>query len=155
MKKKIIIISSILTLVLVSSVIFNQNPGSNKNIGGRGSNTSNTDSSGNTVANLMALDDVNDSITSYPKSSYSNISTSTLIKTGSGQLYGVIINSHTSGTLKLWDSTAAATTTLANTMTFSAVATTGERFVPFYGATFGTGLYASTGGTVDLTILYR
>ena len=97
------------------------------------------------------LDDVNDSITTYPKCSYVNLSASALVKTGAGQIYGVIINSHTSGTLKLWDNTAASGTVLCNTITFVA----GERFIPLLGATFGTGLYATIGGTADITILYR
>lgn len=97
------------------------------------------------------LDDVNDSITTYPKCSYVNMSASTLVKTGAGQIYGVIVNSHTSGTLKLWDNTAGSGTVLCNTMTFAV----GERFIPLLGATFGTGLYATISGTADITILYR
>ena len=97
------------------------------------------------------LDDVNDSITVYPKCSYVNLSASALVKTGAGQVYGVIIASHTSGTLKLWDNTSAATTILVNTMTFAA----GERFIDLRGMTFGTGLYATIGGTADITIAYR
>jgi hypothetical protein len=99
-----------------------------------------------------ALDDVNDSITTYPKCSYTNTAASALIKTGAGQVYGVIINSHNSGTLKLWDNTAGSGTVICNTITFAA----GERFIPLLGATFGTGLYATIGGTAaDITILYR
>lgn len=98
-----------------------------------------------------ALDDTNDSITTYPKCSYVNLAASALVKTGSGQAYGIIINSHTGGTLKLWDNTSAATTVLCNTMTFAV----GERWIPLMGATFGTGLYATIAGTADITILYR
>ncbi len=42
-----------------------------------------------------------------------------------------------------------------NTMTFSAVATTGERVLDFGGEEFTTGLYAVVGGTADLTISYE
>lgn len=98
-----------------------------------------------------ALDDVNDSITNYPKCSYVNTAASALIKTGAGQVYGIVINSHTSGTLKLWDNTAGSGTVLCNTMTFAV----GERFIPLLGATFGTGLYATISGTADVTILFR
>jgi hypothetical protein len=97
------------------------------------------------------LDDVNDSITTYDKSSYVNLSASALVKTGAGQVYGIVINSHTSGTLKLWDNTSAATTVLCNTMSFAV----GERFIPLYGMTFGTGLFATIAGTADITISYR
>ena len=44
---------------------------------------------------------------------------------------------------------------LCNTITFSAVATTGERFIPLYNANFSTGLLAVVGGTVDLTVVYN
>lgn len=49
---------------------------------------------------------------------YKNLSASGLVKTGSGKAVGVIINSHTSGTLKLWDSTTASHNVLCNTITF-------------------------------------
>lgn len=68
---------------------------------------------------------------------YKNLSASGLVKTGSGKAVGVIINSHTSGTLKLWDSTTADNNVLCNTITFSA------------------GLYATIGGTADITIVYK
>jgi hypothetical protein len=97
------------------------------------------------------LDDTNDSITVYPKCSYTNTAASALIKTGAGQAYGIVINSHTSGTLKLWDNTAASGTVICETMSFAV----GERFIPLLGATFGTGLYATIGGTANITILYR
>lgn len=97
-----------------------------------------------------ALNDTNDSITNYPKCSYVNLSASALIKTGAGQAYGVVINSHTTGTLKLWDNTAASGTVVCETISFAV----GERFIPLLGATFGTGLYATIGGTANITILY-
>lgn len=115
-------------------------------------NITETDAVGNAKATLATtLDDVNDSITTYPKCSYVNTAASALIKTGAGQVYGIVINSHTSGTLKLWDNTAGSGTVVCNTMTFAV----GERFIPLLGATFGTGLYATIGGTADITILYR
>lgn len=98
-----------------------------------------------------SLDDVNDSVTVYPKCSYVNLSASALIKTGAGELYKMVIASHTSGTVKFWDNTSAATTVLVNTMTFAA----GEREISFHGATFGTGLYCTIGGTADITVMYR
>lgn len=83
---------------------------------------------------------------------YTNISADTLIKTGTGELYGFIVNSHTSGTLKLWDNTSAATTVLLNTITFAA----GPNFVLLpVGVRFVTGLYADIGGTIDLTLIWE
>ena len=82
---------------------------------------------------------------------YTNISASALIKSGSGALHGFIVNSHTSGTLKLWDNTSAATTVLLNTITFAA----GPNFIALpMGISFNTGLYATIGGTADITILW-
>lgn len=109
------------------------------------------DEQGRALINPAPLDPTNDAITVYPKCSYTNTADSVLVKTGAGQAYGVIINSHSSGTLKLWDNTAASGTVLCNTITFAA----GERFIPLLGATFGTGLYATIGGTADVTILFR
>ena len=82
---------------------------------------------------------------------YKNISASGLVKTGSGKVVGVIINSHSSGTLQLWDAVTATTPVLVNTMTFAA----GERFVPLFDAAFSTGLFATIGGTADITIVYK
>lgn len=81
---------------------------------------------------------------------YTNITSSTLIKTGSGTLYGFIVNSHTSGTLKLWDNTSAAGSVICNTITFAA----GPNFITLpVGVSFYTGLYATIGGTADITII--
>ena len=56
-----------------------------------------------------------------------NGSASALIKTGAGVVTGVIVNSHTSGTMKLWDSTTATGTIIVNTYTFP----TGSSVVTF------------------------
>lgn len=82
--------------------------------------------------------------------SYRNITATGAVKNGSGIAVGVIISSHTGGTLKLWDSLSGAGATLVNTMTFGV----GERFVPLYNAAFNIGLFATVGGTADLTIMY-
>ena len=42
-----------------------------------------------------------------------------------------------------------------NTITFSAVATTGERTIDFGGEVFSNGLYVTIGGTADVTIAYE
>ena len=83
---------------------------------------------------------------------YKNITADTLIKTGFGKVAGFVVNSHTSGTLKLWDNTSAATTVITNTSTFPP----GSQVVSFpKPISFNTGLYAEIGGTVDLTIIYQ
>lgn len=111
-----------------------------------------TDIVGNAkVTAATTLDPVNDGIRTYPDASDTNLSASALIKTGSGRVHGVIINSHTTGTLKLWDSLTATGTVIHETMTFAV----GERFIPMFGETFGTGLFATIGGTANLTIIYN
>jgi len=83
---------------------------------------------------------------------YTNATASTLVKTGAGAFYGIVVNSHTSGTMKLWDNTSAAGTVILNTITFAA----GPNFINFpQGVSFNTGLYAEKGGTIDFTILWK
>lgn len=82
---------------------------------------------------------------------YLNGTTSQAVKSTKGSFYGVIVNSHTSGTLKLWDNTSAAGAVLVNTFTFTA----GSGIYTFpRGISFNTGLFATVGGTLDYTILY-
>ena len=80
-----------------------------------------------------------------------NISATGLVYTGPGNVIGVVVNSNTGGSLKLWDNTLAATTVLFNTITFG----TNEHFIDLFGAKFTTGLFATIGGTADLTIIYN
>lgn len=82
--------------------------------------------------------------------SYRNLTASALVKTGYGKVAGIIVGSHTNGTIKLWDNTSAASTVLVNTMTLAA----GERFIPLYDVAFNTGLYVTIGGTADITVVY-
>ena len=82
---------------------------------------------------------------------YVNTAASVAVKSAPGTVYGVIVNSHTSGTLKLWDNTAGSGKVLMNTYTFTAGS--GNIMFPM-GISFNTGLYATVGGTADLTILY-
>jgi len=77
---------------------------------------------------------------------------SALIKTGSGKVFGAVINSHTSGTLKLWDALTATGTVLVNTYTLPS----GSSVVTFPAPIeFYTGLYFTLGGTLDITWLYK
>lgn len=57
--------------------------------------------------------------------------------------------------LTMASGTGATGSVLANTITFSAVATTGERFIDFGDAEFTRGLYVTVGGTADVTIAYE
>ena len=84
--------------------------------------------------------------------SYSqNISADTLIKTGAGIAVGFVVNSHTSGTIKIWDALSATGTVLFNTITLAA----GPQYFNLFGAKFTTGCYVDIGGTIDLTFCYN
>ena len=95
----------------------------------------------------------NDVLNTREPMTYTNLSASALIKTGAGVVSGFVVNSHSSGTLKLWDNTSAATTVLTNTITFAA----GSGIVVNFGKDiqFSTGLYATIGGTADITIFWK
>jgi hypothetical protein len=83
---------------------------------------------------------------------YSNISASTdAIKTGNGTLYGIIVNSHTNGTIKIYDAITQTSTVIMNTFSFPAGSGV-YMFGP--GVSFYTGLSVTIGGTADVTLLY-
>lgn len=84
---------------------------------------------------------------------YTNGTTSQAIKSGNGIVYGIIVNSHTSGTIKLWDNTSAASTVLCNTITLAS----GPQVLnfPASGVSFNTGLFITVGGTIDYTIIWK
>lgn len=81
---------------------------------------------------------------------YKNITATGLVETGAGTVVGIVVNSHTGGTIKLWDAVSAAVPVLFDTITLGV----GERFVPLYGATFDTGLFVTIGGTANITLVY-
>lgn len=71
---------------------------------------------------------------------------------GVGVVNAIIVSSHTSGTIKLWDNTAASGTILVDTYTYGA----GSSIIPLYGPTFVKGLYADMNGTTQsITIVYN
>lgn len=79
-------------------------------------------------------------------------STAHVIKTGNATLNGIVVNSHSSGTIELRYGTAFVGGTLKfGTLTLAV----GERYIPFYGARFSSGLVVSLGGTIDVTVLYK
>lgn len=83
---------------------------------------------------------------------YTNGTASAQIVAGRGRVYGVIVNSNSSGTFKLWDSLTATGTVICNTYTVasgSSVITFPEP-IEFY-----TGLFLTVGGTLDYTIITR
>lgn len=80
---------------------------------------------------------------------YVNLTASALVRTGQGKLVGMYVNSTTSGTIKLWDNTSAAGTVINNTITPA---------IGFHNlgtVNFTVGLYATIGGTLDVTLFYN
>ena len=89
--------------------------------------------------------------------SYTNISASALIKTGSGYLAGFIVNSAAAGaTLKLWDQTSAAVPVLCNTMTYTTAVAEGPKETMFPSPIlFSNGLYATIAvAAMDVTLIW-
>lgn len=80
---------------------------------------------------------------------YKNLTASSLIDTGVGALIGMYVNSTSSGTIKLWDNTSAAGSVINNTIT-PAVG-----WHALGNAAYGTGLYVTIGGTLDVTLYYQ
>ena len=101
---------------------------------------------------IAGEDLTNDVLKVRLNASYTNLTASALIKTGAGTVGGFSVNSHTSGTLKLWDNTSAATTVLTDTYTFPA----GSSVVNFgQSVNYSTGLFATIGGTANITIFWN
>ena len=64
----------------------------------------------------------------------------------------ILVSSHTSGTIKLWDSVSASGTVALDTYTYSA----GSQILFLGGIKFNTGIYADLGGTTQkITILWN
>jgi len=83
---------------------------------------------------------------------YARSTATATIKTGAGVVYGVIINSNTSGTFKLYDGTSTSGEVIANTFTLAS----GSQVITFPEAIeFYTGLHIVYGGTLDATWIIR
>lgn len=106
----------------------------------------------NLASRLAGEDTSSDVLVTQQRVSYTNLSSDTSVVTGVGRLHGFVVNSHTSGTIKIWDSTAASGAVLLNTITLAAGP---QQWVFPVGIQFGTGLYVDVGGTIDVTILWE
>jgi hypothetical protein len=81
-----------------------------------------------------------------------NLSASGLVKTGAGQLEQIIVTSHTSGVIKMYDYLTGTSTVLIPSITLGA----SEREITFKGVPFAVGLYFElTSGTASVSILYN
>jgi hypothetical protein len=70
------------------------------------------------------------------------LTASALVKTGAGQLFGLVVNSCAAGaTIKVWDNTSAATTVLLDTITFTAAVAQGPSIIALPAVKFTTGCY--------------
>lgn len=104
------------------------------------------------LGQLLAGEDLtNNVLKTENRSTYTNISANTLIKTGAGRFKGFVVNSHSSGTIKVYDNTTNTGTIIFNTITFAA----GPQFITLPDVEFSTGLYVEVGGTIDITILWK
>lgn len=83
--------------------------------------------------------------------SYALVTGSGLIKTGPGQLVGVVVSSTTSGTLKFWDNTSAAGNVIIDTITPAAAANIGFGEDIY----FANGLYVTVANTIVCTVLFK
>jgi len=83
---------------------------------------------------------------------YNNGTASAQIKATEGKVFGIVVNSHSSGTIKLWDSLTAANDVILNTFSVA----TGSQTITFAEPiVFNTALYLTVGGTIDYTVLYK
>ena len=79
-----------------------------------------------------------------------NVAATGQVRNGSGKVYGVIVNSHSSGTLKLWDALTATGTVVIDTFSFP----TGSGIYKFpEPLPFATGLFATVGGTLNCQLI--
>lgn len=100
--------------------------------------------------NIFNKDD-RGNVLAVPVVRFLNTTASGLIKTGEGTVHGVIVNSHTSGTIKFSNGTTAVND-MMGTYTFPS----GSQVVNFgAGMRFSTGLFVTVGGTANVTILYN
>ena len=82
---------------------------------------------------------------------YTNVSADALVRTGGGTVSGIIVNSHSSGTFKLYDGLTSAGTLILNTYTPASGSSVIEfpEEIEFY-----TGLYFDKTNAIDATIVW-
>ena len=77
-----------------------------------------------------------------------NMTASALVKTGPGVLVGMYVNSTSAGTIRFWDSLTATGVVMNNVITPA---------IGYHGlgnGSFTTGLFATIGGTLNVTLYY-
>lgn len=78
--------------------------------------------------------------------------TSGAVDVDTGRFWGFVVNSHTSGTVTIYDSLAGSGDIIFNTITFPAGS--GLVYTLPYGVNYTLGCYATIGGTADITFLW-
>lgn len=83
---------------------------------------------------------------------YNNIAsaTTTVVKSGTGTLHSIVINTTAAGTITIYDNTSAAGTKIA---TIAASPANGSTFL--YDVSFATGLTIVTAAASDITVSYK
>lgn len=71
-----------------------------------------------------------------------------VVFTGPCVVVGIIVGSHTTGAIKLYDNTAASGTVILPTYTYA----TGSQVIPLFGMFCAKGLYADVTGTQDIMV---
>jgi hypothetical protein len=106
------------------------------------------DENGNQLVSLGSglSKNIDSTVARQEPTNYYNITASTLVRTGAGILVGMYVNSTSSGTIKFWDQTSAATPVINDTIT-PAVG-----YHPLGNVIFGTGLYATIANTLNVTL---
>lgn len=107
--------------------------------------TPGTDYSSATTMHLTVFATTNTNTTQVFNAKYTGTAGNSIATTETIANYAFTSTVMASGTLTT-------SKTICNTMTFSVVATTGERYIDLGGLDFSTGLLAVVGGTADLTI---
>ena len=100
---------------------------------------------------LAGEDIVNDVMKVEERFSYSNITTATTttVKTGSGFLHAIVVNTTAAGTITIYDNTAASGNKIG-----TMAASIGQNTY-FYNVQFATGLTVVTAAASDITVSYR
>ena len=104
----------------------------------------------NIPSNVFTIDDRGNTL-AIPTVRFLNTTSSGLVKSENGTIHGVIVNSHSSGTIKFSNGTTAVND-IMGTYTFTA----GSQVVDFgNGIICSTGIFATIGGTANVTILFN
>ena len=91
-----------------------------------------------------------DSVTASPEeTSYVNLTASGVVCGATCKLIGMYVNSTSAGTVKFWDNASAGSGTVINNTITPAVG-----YHPLGRARAGNGVYATIGGTIDVTFYY-